>query len=647
MIKYARFFCLFLFFISLTSYGQNVNTDSLKSVVEVAEEDTTKVETLISLSLSLVMTEPEQALDYAMQAKDLADTLNFNKGQANSLKYIGICYYYQGDYLNTINYWQQSLNVFEEIGDKAGVANLQSNMGTVYNNQGDDTKALGLYLQSLKASEEIGDSLRIATALMNIGLVYSKNDNTYDKALEYYSRALPISEGLKDKDAIGTTCLNIGEVYYFKEDYALALEYFKRSLAELEYSGNVFYSLNYIGRVYAKRGDFEDAIKIQKESYDRAKKVDAKLDMVRALLALADTYVLRKDYNTALDVLGEAKQLTIEVGSIREEKESYEKLVQSYENLGDYKNAFFSQKELTRTKDTLNIIANERNLGRLQLNYDIDKKQGEIELLTKDRELQRLTIQKQKLFKNAFLAGGLLLLIIAFIILRNYLAKVKINKLLDKQNEEIEGLLLNILPEEVAKELQEYGKAKPRDYKSVSVLFTDFKGFSSIAKTLNPNELVEELSAFFVGFDKIIEKYNLEKIKTIGDAYMCAGGVPSSNDSHPLDTVRAGLDMQKFMKENNIKRKAEGKVPWDLRVGIHTGPIVAGVVGEKKYAYDIWGSTVNIASRMESNGEAGKVNISETTYTLIKDYFTCHHRGKISAKNVGEIDMYFIDDQKK
>jgi len=128
---------------------------------------------------------------------------------------------------------------------------------------------------------------------------------------------------------------------------------------------------------------------------------------------------------------------------------------------------------------------------------------------------------------------------------------------------------------------------------------------------------------------------------------MCAGGVPSSNDSHPLDTVRAGLDMQKFMKENNIKRKAEGKVPWDLRVGIHTGPIVAGVVGEKKYAYDIWGSTVNIASRMESNGEAGKVNISETTYTLIKDYFTCHHRGKISAKNVGEIDMYFIDDQKK
>jgi len=463
MIKYARFFCLFLFFISLTSYGQNVNTDSLKSVVEVAEEDTTKVETLISLSLSLVMTEPEQALDYAMQAKDLADTLNFNKGQANSLKYIGICYYYQGDYLNTINYWQQSLNVFEEIGDKAGVANLQSNMGTVYNNQGDDTKALGLYLQSLKASEEIGDSLRIATALMNIGLVYSKNDNTYDKALEYYSRALPISEGLKDKDAIGTTCLNIGEVYYFKEDYALALEYFKRSLAELEYSGNVFYSLNYIGRVYAKRGDFEDAIKIQKESYDRAKKVDAKLDMVRALLALADTYVLRKDYNTALDVLGEAKQLTIEVGSIREEKESYEKLVQSYENLGDYKNAFFSQKELTRTKDTLNIIANERNLGRLQLNYDIDKKQGEIELLTKDRELQRLTIQKQKLFKNAFLAGGLLLLIIAFIILRNYLAKVKINKLLDKQNEEIEGLLLNILPEEVAKELQEYGKAKPRD----------------------------------------------------------------------------------------------------------------------------------------------------------------------------------------
>lgn len=197
----------------------------------------------------------------------------------------------------------------------------------------------------------------------------------------------------------------------------------------------------------------------------------------------------------------------------------------------------------------------------------------------------------------------------------------------------------------MAKELQISGKATPRDYESVSVLFTDFKGFTKIAEGLTPNELVTELNTFFQAFDSIVEKHELEKIKTIGDAYMCAGGIPTATNDHFIKTVKAGLEMQEFMFNTNEKRKEQGLVPWELRVGIHTGPVVAGVVGKKKYAYDIWGNTVNIASRMESNGETGKVNISSATYQLIKDNYSCHHRGKISAKNVGEIDMYFIENE--
>lgn len=174
------------------------------------------------------------------------------------------------------------------------------------------------------------------------------------------------------------------------------------------------------------------------------------------------------------------------------------------------------------------------------------------------------------------------------------------------------------------------------------MLFTDFKGFTSIAEKISPVELVRELESCFLRFDEIIEKYNIEKIKTIGDAYMAAGGIPSANHTNPLDVVLAGLEMQYFMNNLKATKAAAGEPYWELRLGINTGKLIAGVIGKKKFAYDVWGDTVNTASRMESSGEVGKVNISGKTYSLIKDFFECEHRGKISAKGKGEIDMYFV-----
>lgn len=225
---------------------------------------------------------------------------------------------------------------------------------------------------------------------------------------------------------------------------------------------------------------------------------------------------------------------------------------------------------------------------------------------------------------------------------RDYRNKIRLNKLLDQQKVEIENLLANILPEEVAKELKEKGQATPRYYESVSVLFTDFKSFTAIAETLSPQQVVAELSECFTMFDTIIERNNLEKIKTIGDSYMCAGGIPTVNSTHPINIMKAAFEILGFMNEINNRRKLNGATPWEIRIGIHTGPLVAGVVGKKKYAYDIWGSTVNIASRMESNGEPGQINISAAHYELIKHEYECEYRGKILAKNAGEIDMYFV-----
>ena len=174
-------------------------------------------------------------------------------------------------------------------------------------------------------------------------------------------------------------------------------------------------------------------------------------------------------------------------------------------------------------------------------------------------------------------------------------------------------------------------------------MFTDFRGFTLLTDKMSPDELVAELDACFNTFDAIIERNNLENIKTIGDSYMCAGGIPVEDELHVLKIVKAGLEIQQYISTTNKLRLEKGLEPWYLRIGIHVGPVIAGVVGKMKYAYDIWGSTVNIASRMESNGEPGKVNISSATYELIKDYYECSYRGKISAKNIGEIDMYFIE----
>ena len=215
--------------------------------------------------------------------------------------------------------------------------------------------------------------------------------------------------------------------------------------------------------------------------------------------------------------------------------------------------------------------------------------------------------------------------------------------LLQEEKDKVEKLLLNILPSETVDELKNKGKASARHYRSASVMFTDFKGFTKISETLRPKELVEELDRYFIKFDEIIAKYDIEKIKTIGDAYMCVGGVPLRNKSNPVDIILAALEIQRYLRELKVEREKTGEACWEVRIGIHTGELIAGVVGIKRFAYDVWGDTVNVASRMEATSLEGKVNISGTTYQVAKEFFVCTYRGKVQAKNKGEIDMYFVE----
>lgn len=213
---------------------------------------------------------------------------------------------------------------------------------------------------------------------------------------------------------------------------------------------------------------------------------------------------------------------------------------------------------------------------------------------------------------------------------------------LQLEKEKSDRLLANMLPKGTAEEIMAKGKAEKVKYNFVTVLFSDIQGFTRIAEEMNPELLIDELDKFFFHFDSVVEKYRIEKIKTIGDAYMCAGGIPERNRTNPVEVVLAALEMQQYM--SNIKKDSQNEAArfWDIRIGIHTGTVIAGVVGHKKLTYDIWGDTVNTASRMESSGEAGKVNISGTTYEFVKEFFTCEYRGKMPVKYKGDLDMYFV-----
>ena len=632
--KVIIFSILFLFCFSANSFSNDI--DSLKKILSTNIHDTSRVNVLNALSKLFFNDNPDTAVTIAASSKSIAERIKYQTGLALALKNMGIGYYLQGKYKDAVITWQQAIEAYRLMGDKRGIANMLSNEGAVYFAQGDEAKSLELHLQSLKMSEELNDTLRILTSLTNIGGVYLNKKATYKKALEYFLRSYKLSLAINDQYSIGTCSVNLGETYYKLGDDSTALVYLNKSVKAYEGTENLPYSLNYIGRVYTRQKEFDKAIRTHSEAFDLSKKLDTRLDMTQSLVGLAQAYAANGNIVLAIDAYKQSLDYGVPLNAVTEIKDAYQGLSSAYSQKSDFANAFKYQNLLLAIKDTIYNINTDKKLGTLQFTFDLEKKESQINLLNKDKEIQQQELRRQKLVRNGFIGGFAIVLLFAvvFFTQRNRISKEK------KRSDE---LLLNILPEETAEELKATGVAKAKSLDLVTVLFTDFKNFTLASEKLTPEELVAEINHCYSEFDRIITKHGIEKIKTIGDSYMCAGGLPVTNSTHPVDVVSAGLEMVAFIEKNKKEREERGQPFFELRLGIHTGPVVAGIVGIKKFAYDIWGDTVNTASRMESSGAIGKVNISGSTYELIKDKFTCVHRGKIEAKHKGMIDMYFVE----
>ena len=491
---------------------------------------------------------------------------------------------------------------------------------------GDLDKALDAYFHALEVSKKRGIAEGIDYAAIAGIYVESKE---HAKAMLYYHQAIGIGGQKMDTIALASVILNAGDELRNNENYDSALIYFKQSAKIFEkknYQIGVAYSLGNTGMVYAAQGKDDLASQKMNEAIRILEQQGDFYPICVYLISISDIYTKKGDDQKALEYALESLTLAQQHGLKDQIADANQKLSALSEKAGNLAESYQYYKNYIVYRDSVINLQSVQKMADMRTDYEVSQKQIQVNLLQEQKRNQRLMMIG--LFIILGLTIGILVMLYRFY------------KKIAKEKKVSESLLLNILPAETAKELKLNGKIEAVKFDEVTVLFTDFVEFTRAAENTKPEQLVKSIDYYFKGFDEITMKYQLEKIKTIGDSYMCACGLPTLNPCNAQQVVKAAKEMVALVK--NAFTKSEGLNNFEIRVGIHTGPVVAGIVGIKKWQYDIWGDTVNIASRMESNSTPGRINLSETTYQIIKDEFPCEYRGEIEVKNHGSAKMYFL-----
>lgn len=587
-----------------------------------------------------------KALEYYHQCISICEEINDKSGMAKTLNNIGVMYSNLGEFSKALEYHKRSLLIKEEISDKSGMAGAMNNIGLIYMNQGNYIRALDYFHQSLSIKEEFSDKRGIAQCLNNIGLIYMRQgDNS--NALDYFNKCLNICDEISDYKGSAGSLSNIGLINYNLEEYSKALVYYTQSLKireDISDRKGMASTYNNIGEVYFKKREFSIAMEYLQKSLTLHEEISDRRGLAGLLSNIGRIYNEQKDNTNAIYWCKKGLQMSEEINLLNEQKTACKCLYDAYKAIGDIERALSYHERISNLNDSLQAQETSKKLQQMEFARQIlaDSLLAEKEKLNVELA-HAAEIRKKNRSRNIFIFSAILILIGAIALYRRIIFVRRAKKAIEIEKERSDNLLLNILPSEIAEELKDKGKADARSFDKVSILFTDFKEFTKISEQMNAEELVRKINTCFKKFDTICKKYGIEKIKTIGDSYMAAGGLPIPSDESIKNTVLAGLEMAECMLTLKREQVAD-HCTFEMRIGIHTGSVVAGIVGDTKFQYDLWGDTVNTASRMENAGEVGKVNISRATYELIKDDpdFSFTARGKIRIKGKGEVEMFFV-----
>lgn len=516
-------------------------------------------------------------------------------------------------------------------------------LGNAYKDKGNNDLALDSYFKSLSYAVKLKDLAKIGTRKIVIADLYSEIGNA-SNAIKYYNQGIEMLRKTSDTIGLGIGLLNAGDEYVNQKKYEKALQYFDESYVifkQLDYQEGIAYNLGNKGMIYAEQGKDEVAEDLINQAISILEKEKDYYAISVYLTYMSDIYSRKRHWSTALNYSNKSLKLASIYGLKEQISEAHLQLSELYQRLGNTNKAFQHYKNHIQFRDSVTNLASIQKMADIRTDYEVSQKQTEVDLLEKEALIQQLTEKRQRIIIYATSMVLLLVSVVVFGLFRRnkYINKTKL--IIEEERNRSENLLRNILPEETALELKQNGKVKAKKFDQVTVMFTDFERFTHYAENLSPEKLVESVDFYFSKFDKIIEKHGLEKIKTLGDAYMCAGGLPFPVKNHVQSMLLAAFEIRDFVA-NSKQNNGQDNTRFNVRIGMNTGPVVAGVVGIKKFAYDIWGDTVNVASRMESSSISGEINVSENTYVLIKDDFDCEYRGRIKVKNRGMMKMYFV-----
>jgi len=525
---------------------------------------------------------------------------------------------------------------------------------------------------SAQTMEELNNSLQQATntrekMIVNFQMaeLYQKENNK-EKALEKAKTTLQYALEIKNYGFAARAEFMIADIYERLRDTRNAEIHYKNCLFHAKAAGDsdlIIQSVRKRSYLATRDNNYRRAFDINQEAFDYFSSkgtsiadLEGKYENQKSVIDKEKRTLLDEKTRLEKDIAAlssERDQLSTDKNRLEnKQQELVREKTQAEETVTEKENALVLAEEEKRKVEEIATQKQRdfKRLSRAKLEQEAALAQAESEIKSAKLAIEQEKLLREKEKNKAIiigLAGVFAVLVFIILYLSSRKAKATLerkNKLIELERERSDELLFNILPKAIGEELKESGKARAQKFDQVTVLFTDFKNFTRISERLSPEELVQEIDRCFKGFDFIISQYpDIEKIKTIGDAYMCAAGLNPNASNMPDNLLRAAMEMQEFLNELKAERSRMGKPFFEARIGMHTGPVVAGVVGVNKFAYDIWGDTVNIAARMESQCEEGRINISETTYNLVRYNFECTYRGKLEAKNKGAIDMYYVD----